>query len=259
MIKRASRQAPPPTEYRRAISLSESISAHVGMPLFYQAHADDVARSFRLMVGEKMVKDCIRIVKERGDMIGHGAIHVQKVAIDAGALILIEGLKLDARADLKRRVLMAHIAAILHDIRRSEKNHAQLGASEAARLLETFVLADAERRAICAAIANHEAFQPSQQLDSADDQLLSDALYDADKFRWGPDNFTETIWAMIIPRKIPIDALLRRFLPGLDGVNRIRETFRTATGRQYGPDFIDRGLEIGRRLYDALTEQGREV
>ncbi len=253
-----SEQSVPPEEYRQAIALSESIAERVGLPAFYREHGDDVALSFRLLASEKMVKDCIRIVRERGDMIGHGAIHVQKVAIDAGAIVLIEGKNAVDRDNVKRRVLLAHIAAILHDIRRSEKHHAQLGATEAADLLKPFSLTAGERRAICTAIANHEAFQPSQDLDEPDDQLLSDALYDADKFRWGPDNFTETLWAMVIPRKVPLDALLNRFLRGLDGVNRIRDTFRTETGRLYGPDFIDRGMEIGRELYTALTEQRRE-
>ena len=58
---------------------------------------------------------------------------------------------------------------------------------------------------------------------------------------------------MIIPRGIPLRSLLPRFLPGLEGVRKIRESFRTATGREYGPDFIDRGLTIGRRLYEELT------
>lgn len=244
-------------EYLRAKTLSESIARDIGMPVFYQERADDIARSFRLMAGAKMVKDCIRIVRERGDMIGHGVIHVQKVAIDVGAIILIEGKRTADREVLKRRVLLAQVAAILHDIRRSEKNHAQLGAEEAAELLKTFDLTEGECRAICAAIGNHEAFKPSRSLDDPEDQLLSDALYDADKFRWGPDNFTETLWAMVIPRKVPLASLLARFIPGLEGVNRIRETFRTGTGRKYGPDFIDRGMEIGRRLYAVLTEEER--
>jgi hypothetical protein len=245
-------------EYLEAKNLSESIAADVGTPLFYREKAEDIAHSFRLLASEKMVKTCIKIVKERGDMIGHGETHVQKVAIDVGAIILIEGKKTTDHEGLKRRVLLAQIAAILHDIRRSEKNHAQLGAEEAAKLLQTFALTAQERRAVCDAIGNHEAFKPAVCLDNPKDQLLSNALYDADKFRWGPDNFTETIWAMIAPRKITIDALLSRFLPGLEGVNRIRETFRTDTGKQYGPDFIDRGLEIGRRLYTVLTAQKEE-
>lgn len=84
--------------------------------------------------------------------------------------------------------------------------------------------------------------------------MISDALYDADKFRWGPDNFTDTIWAMLACRGVPLSKALPRFLGGLDGIRRIRDTFRTAAGRQYGPDFIDRGLAIGARLYAELTD-----
>ena len=44
------------------------------------------------------------------------------------------------------------------------------------------------------AIGNREAFQPCSNLADPVAQLLSNVLHDADKFRWGPDNFTEMIW-----------------------------------------------------------------
>ena len=69
----------------------------------------------------------------------------------------------------------------------------------------------------------------------------------------GPDNFSEMLWDMVSRRDVPLSALLGRFLKGLEGVGRIRSTFRSDTGRRYGPDFIDRGMEIGRRLYEELT------
>jgi len=58
---------------------------------------------------------------------------------------------------------------------------------------------------------------------------------------------------MLACREIPISKAIPRFLAGLEGIKRIRTTFRTATGRRYGPDFIDRGLTIGARLYTELT------
>jgi hypothetical protein len=39
----------------------------------------------------------------------------------------------------------------------------------------------------------------------------------------------------------------------MESLLRIRETFRTSTGKDYGPDFIDLGLEIGRRFYEEMT------
>ncbi len=152
-----------------------------------------------------------------------------------------------------RLVALAHVAGVLHDIKREEKDHARKGAEEAERILRDFDLSEAERFAIASAIENHEAFRPVPPLDDPAWQLLSDALYDADKFRWGPDNFSEMLWDMVSRRDVPLSKVLGRFLKGMEGVERIRETFRSETGRHYGPDFIDRGMEIGRRLYAELT------
>jgi hypothetical protein len=57
---------------------------------------------------------------------------------------------------------------------------------------------------------------------------------------------------MVEYRKASLDALLKRFLRGMEGIKRIRETFRTHTGRIYGPDFIDRGIEIGMKFYTEI-------
>jgi hypothetical protein len=243
----------PDQEYRRAIDLSREIAADVGTPRFYLEREEEVALSRKWFAAEPLVEEALRIVGEREDCLGHGLIHVRKVAIDVGALILIEegGARTDVR--VRRLVLLAHLSGLLHDIRRSEKNHAERGADEAAAILASFPLSDEECADVANAIRNHEAFRPFRTEAGATARLLSDALYDADKFRWGPDNFTETLWAMIIPRGIPLQALLPRFLAGLEGIRKVRESFRTVTGREYGPDFIDRGLTIGRRLYEELT------
>ncbi len=236
--------------YLRAKNLTEIIAAEVGEPEFYRHHHGAVSESARLYEDAPMVRDCLEIVSGYGDCYGHGLTHIRKVALDAGAIMLIE-LKRDALThDSGRLVLLAHLAGLLHDVRRREKNHAKRGAEEAAGILANFALSAGESSAIVRAIANHEAFQPQEALENSADQLLSDTLYDADKFRWGPDNFTETLWAMLASRKAPLSAVFRHFLPGLEGILRVRDTFRTETGRKYGPDFIDRGLEIGRRFYE---------
>lgn len=243
----------PDPEYDRAIALACKIAAEVGIPLFYPEREREVNLSRELFAAEPLVASAIRIVEERGDCLGHGLIHVRKVAVDMAALVLVEAGRFPPDPHIRRLVLLAHLAGLLHDICRSQKDHAERGAKEAASLLASFPIQDDERAAIADAIRNHEAFRACRSAAGADARLLSDALYDADKFRWGPDNFTETLWAMVIPRGIPLRALLPRFLPGLEGVEKIRGSFRTATGRQYGPDFIDRGLAIGRRLHAELT------
>jgi hypothetical protein len=165
--------------------------------------------------------------------------------------VIIETKRM-ASEKVERMVLLAHLAGLLHDIKREEPEHARRGAEEANRILKAFDLEEEERLAIVEAINNHEAFKPVRPLDDPSLQLISDALYDADKFRWGPDNFTETVWMMVARTKVPISALLNRFNRGMRGIEKIKGTFRTLTGQKYGPDFICRGLEIGRRVYEEL-------
>ncbi len=243
----------PDQQYRRARDLARTIAAEVGTPRFYLEKAREVALSHELFAGEPLIAAGLRLVAERGACLGHGTAHVEKVAVDSGALILIEEGSATPDPPLRRLVLLTQLAGILHDIRRTERDHAERGAEEAQKLLAGLSIRDDECAGIVNAIRNHEAFRPCLASTGRAAQLLSDALYDADKFRWGPDNFTETLWAMIALQGIPFQALLPRLLPGIEGIGRIRDSFRTPTGREYGPDFIDRGLTIGRRLHAALT------
>lgn len=240
-------------EYLEAQRLCEDIASGMEHPRFYADKGTEVEESRAAFESDPAVREALAVVEERGDVLGHGLSHVRKVAIDAGAIVLIEmaGKKPEER---RRMLLLAHLAGVLHDIRREQPEHAQRGADEAATVLESFGLRDGERAAIVQAIRNHEAFKTAVPLDDPSLQLLSDALYDADKFRWGPDNFTETVWMMVAPFKVPLTALLGHFGTSLEGIVRIRDTFRTATGREYGPDFIAKGLLIGERLYEELAK-----
>ncbi|MHB8909225.1 MAG: HD domain-containing protein [Syntrophales bacterium] len=239
--------------YRQAIDLARRIAAEVGSPRFYVEKAREVALSRKLFASEPAIAAGLRIVAGRGECLGHGLVHVEKVAIDAGALILAEGGAAAAAVRIRRVVFLAQLAGIFHDICRQEKEHAERGAQEAERLLASFSLLPGECADIVDAIRGHEAFRPRRSAAGRTAQLLSDALYDADKFRWGPDNFTETLWAMVSLRGVPLQALIPRLLPGIEGIRKIRDSFWTPTGREYGPDFIDRGLTIGLRLHAALT------
>jgi hypothetical protein len=244
------RVTPPMASYRDLKRLCLEIAADVGLPIFYQEKKESVAISRKAFEQDETVQKCLGIVAREGFFAGHAEAHIRNVAIDAGAIVLIEadGCSVNGKNG-ERLLFLAHIIGVLHDIRRSQPEHARLGAEEAGRILVPFDLEAAEKKMIVKAIANHEAFQPSEPLEFSDAQLLSDALYDADKFQWGPENFTETLWAMLALRKnenIPL--LFARFPQSMEGIERIRSTFRTHTGKAYGPDFIDRGLEIGRRL-----------
>jgi hypothetical protein len=241
---------PPMANYQDLRNLSLEIAVAVGPPLFYQQERESVELSRKVFEKDKTVLRCLEIVAQEGFFAGHAEAHIRNVAIDAGAIILIENNGTPANDhNIERLLFLAHITGVLHDIKRSQPEHARRGAVEAGRILVPFDMKEAEKQMIVKAIANHEAFQSNEPLDSPDAQLLSDALYDADKFQWGPENFTETLWAMLALRKnenIPL--LFERFPKSMEGIEQIRTTFRTRTGRTYGPDFIDRGLEIGRRL-----------
>lgn len=240
-------------EYLKAQKLSERIASEVEAPRFYVDKVDEIEASRIIFEGHPMTQACLAIVEARADRFGHGLSHVRKVAVDAGALVIIEMGESEPQEVRNRTLLLTHLAGVLHDIKREEPDHAQRGADEAQAILADFDIEERERMAIVQAIRNHEAFKPAMPLDDNSLQILSDTLYDADKFRWGPDNFTETVWMMLAPAKVPLALLMDHFIPSLEGIERITETFRTPTGREYGPDFIARGLEIGRRLYWELS------
>jgi hypothetical protein len=191
-----------------------------------------------------------------GDDFGHGLLHSSLVAVDGGAIVALElG---GAEEIVKRPVVLVQVAGLLHDVRRKEKDHALRGAEEAEGLLEDVGLIGGEVDIIVFAIANHEAFKEQREIEDKDGRLISDALYDADKFRWGPDNFTTTLWEMLDFADIDIGLMLDGYSTGMAGVERIKDTFRTKTGKKYGPEFIDIGIEIGREIYDRLVEMRGE-
>ena len=44
----------------------------------------------------------------------------------------------------------------------------------------------------------------------------------------------------------------------MTGILRISETFRTPTGRQFGPDIIETGVAIGKEIYHYLLQHFRQ-
>lgn len=242
-------------DYEAAQRLCEKIAADSGLPRFYHEEAQVVEYSRQLFENHAFTRKCLHIIETNESPYGHGLSHARKVAIDAGAIVLIEWKNIPGEEKGHRMLHLVHIAGVLHDLKRSSPDHARKGAKEADIILKNFGIGFNERKTITQAIENHEAFQPHEPLDSKEAQLLSDALYDADKFRWGPDNFTEMLWDIIIPRNVPLSKILGRFSHGLEAMKKIRETFRTPTGREYGPDFIDRGLKIGENFYSEITRE----
>jgi hypothetical protein len=243
--------------YEEMIDASRAIAASFPPPRFYACYSKWLNLSRSVFRQDEQVLKCRELVfHELHDNFGHGMDHAEKVAIEAGALVYIEGARLSLGDSAKREAgLLAQIAGLLHDLRRGEKDHAKSSASAAEKILAEFSLPPEKGRYIVEAIANHEAFVEPKKIDSAIGQMISDALYDSDKFRWGPDNFTFTLWQMLRFSQVPIVRLIRRFPKGMREIAGIKDTFRTDTGKNYGPEFIDLGLKIGEEIYQFLQER----
>lgn len=243
--------------YAEMIAVSQEIAASFPPARFYTSCRRWVQLSHSLFCQDDEILKCRAIVqRELENNYGHGVDHAEKVAVEAGALAYVEGVRLSLREpDQHQAGILAQMAGLLHDLRRGEKDHAQSSSVAAGRILGDFPFSREDDRVIVEAIANHEAFVEPNPIDSALGQMVSDVLYDADKFRWGPDNFTHTLWEMLRFSRAPIVRLIRRFPKGMKGIARIKNTFRTETGREYGPEFIDLGLEIGEKIYRFLQER----
>jgi hypothetical protein len=48
---------------------------------------------------------------------------------------------------------------------------------------------------------------------------------------------------------------MARYPQGMEGLEKIKTTFRTQTGKKYGPRFIDLGLAIGKKLYEVIQTE----
>lgn len=243
--------------YEEMMANARVIAASFPQPKFYASCREPLNLSRSLFDEDAQVMKCrALIVSELKDDLGHGIAHSEKVALEAGALAYIEGERLSLDGSSKREAcFLAQISGLLHDLRRGEKDHARASAIAASNLLEECSISPKKGEVIQQAIANHEAFVEPKRIDSPVGQMISDALYDADKFRWGPDNFTHTLWQMLRSSGARIAPLIRRFPEGMEGISWIKKTFRTGTGKIYGPEFIELGLRIGEKIYEFLQQR----
>ena len=223
-------------------------------PDFYQDHSlsNELSRQY-FETSPFTVKLRSFVASKLEDDFGHGLDHAVKVAMDAGALMIIENKLVGSSKEvINRRVVIVQCAALLHDIKRKQENHAVRGAAYARNVLKTYPFDPDEIEDICLAIRNHEAFKKTVKSNTLQGSLVSDCLYDADKFRWGPDNFSNTVWEMASFLKIPVVKFMELYPGGMKTVAKIRQTFRTETGKKYGPQFIDIGLAMGEEIFDLI-------
>ncbi|MDJ0783244.1 MAG: hypothetical protein QNJ22_14800 [Desulfosarcinaceae bacterium] len=239
-----------PNVYDRLRERARAIIATCEAPAFYTDCRAACTASRQMFDTDPIISRLKAYIHRHVDEdFGHGWQHLTKVTLDAGALVHIEGKNAGYHpAYLERRMLLAQCAGLLHDFKRKEKEHARAGERHARDLLQAYPFQRMEIEDVSLAIRNHEAFKTPVPAASACGSLLSDCLYDADKFRWGPDNFADTVWEMVAYHQPSLEQFVTRYPKGMAGIERIKTTFRTHTGRHYGPQFIDLGLTIGREL-----------
>ncbi|MGB5746867.1 MAG: HD domain-containing protein [Desulfobacterales bacterium] len=246
--------------YARLREQARLIVASFPSPDFYQDHSQAYEYSSRLFQADPEIRKLCRFVSENlDDDFGHGLQHAIKVTIDAGALMNIEGQAAGySESMLERRTQIVQSAGLLHDTKRKKKDHSKHGADYARAVLENYSLSYDEIEDVCRAILNHEAFKSNVTIDNSEGALISDCLYDADKFRWGPDNFTDTLWDMVSFLNPPLSKFMARYPQGMESLEKIKTTFRTETGKQYGPQFLDLGLAIGQKIHDVILSDFSE-
>jgi hypothetical protein len=239
--------------YLRLREKAAKTAEGIGLPSFYYDFDNEIRASEASFAASDVIRKCEELIDTSKMHPAHGFEHLRKVAIEAGALAEIEGNVRGCCPSEREEVLLcAQLAGFLHDIRRGEKDHTIRGGVEAEKILEGCGVKERYRNYITDAIRNHEAFR--EVLPSSDDtaKLISDALYDADKFRWGPDNFITTLWLIVESSAISAQMLYCSFPEKMDWIRRIKDTFRTQTGRKYGPEFIDLGMLIGSKIYQEM-------
>jgi hypothetical protein len=241
-------------QYQKLQEIAIKIAKSLPSPAFYVNHVSLLERSANALMTHELVGKCRAYLDESQMECAHGLCHCEAVARDAGAIVLVEADELNINgSDREQLFLSAIIAGLLHDIKRKEENHAVKGSIESEKILTKIGMGLRERQYIADAIRNHEAFQETFDRDDAAGKLVSDALYDADTFRWGPENFSITLWLMVAERKTPLEALHGTFREKMKGIEKIKKTFRTNAGKRYGPEFIDQGIAIGNAIYDEMT------
>ena len=243
--------------YRQIRQRARQIILRHPTPDFYRDHGPAHKNSRRLFDTNPIIKKLFSFVSDTlEDDFGHGLIHAVKVSHDAGSLIFIETQSSGSDPDhISRLVCLVQSAGLLHDIKRKKKDHSTQAAAHAKKLLKNYPFSSGEISNICDAIRNHEAFKDSIHADTPEGQLISDSLYDADKFRWGPDNFHDTLWDMVSYFNPPLARFIDGYPKGMEKLETIKKTFRTATGKKYGPQFIDLGLAIGEELYEVIKTE----
>ena len=200
------------------------------------------------------------VLRLQGDALGFlneacglGVEHGKRVAMDAATLVLAEpsGLSPEER---RRLAVLAEMAGLLHDALRHEDNHAEKGADLCLRILRGYPISPEERLWIAGAVARHEDGAPQLQDAPESAQLLAGAVHDADVFRFGPDIFATILWELCECDEWPLERIAGAFPQGVSRARSLADSFRTESGRRYGPSLLAEGLSLAEE-YERMLGQ----
>ncbi|GAH08092.1 unnamed protein product, partial [marine sediment metagenome] len=160
--------------YARLRKRARQIVSLYPAPDFYQDNSFATELSRQYFETNPVIAELLRFVaKNIEDDFGHGLEHAIKVAVEAGALMIIENKLVGYSDDLNsRRIIIVQCAGLLHDIQRKQKNHAILGADYARKVLKIYPLNPDEVEDIYWAIRNHEAFKSTVEVNISKKLLL---------------------------------------------------------------------------------------
>ncbi|SDB04424.1 hypothetical protein SAMN05660653_00211 [Desulfonatronum thiosulfatophilum] len=223
-------------------------------PLFYERFSAELAFSKELFFDHPLVVRCCEdVLPFLSDEYGHGIDHAKKVALEAGAISLAEAQPFGMN-QARHLCMLSQLSGLMHDICRLEPEHALRGGELSLQILHDYPLTDRDKSMVAFSIRSHEAFRPKEVTDDPMEEIVASALYDADKFRWGPDNFGTTLWEICDYEEWCMREILSKFPAGVERIRAIANTFRSEVGRTFGPEFIELGIQLGNRLYTILQQ-----
>ena len=108
---------------------ARQLAANLPPPAFYRDFLEEARQARHFMENNPTVSKLRWFISETADnSFGHGFLHAEKVALDAGTLIMVECDMLGETAQQTDALLtMVQCAGLLHDVRRRKKNHAACG------------------------------------------------------------------------------------------------------------------------------------
>lgn len=234
---------------------ARELSASRPQPAFYMECAEEIGHASSLFFDHPLM---LRLQNDAlgflNDPCGLGVEHGKRVAVDAAALVLAEPTGLN-QEERRRVALLAEMAGLLHDSMRHEDDHPDKGADLCLRILRGYPLTPEERIWIAQAVALHEADLPLAEGGPESARLLAGAVHDADRFRFGPDFFSATLWELCECDDWTLEEIAQAFPQGQKHAAACLGGFRTEQGRRYGPGLIGEGLSLAKdyaRLFDEM-------